>query len=199
VPLSTATADALLAYLAANDVLYMSAHSAWSATGGNELAGGTYARLAVTWGTPSSNSVALAGTPYNVNAPAGSTCAFVGFWTALTGGTFAGMVPAGNAAGYAFSAPSSTGTLLAPGSAYVANATVCAFPTGGSVLPGGLAEGTIYYIKSPSSDSFELSATSGGSAITLTSDGSGFVQGITPESFGSAGTFTVSSGTWSLV
>jgi len=198
-PLSTTTADALLNYWAANDATYMSLHSAYSASGANELIGGSYARVAVTWGSASSNSIALSGTPYNMNAPASTTVAFVGFWNASTSGTFAGMVPAGNATAYAFSAPSSTSILLAPGSSYAANTQVVVFNTGGSTLPSGLTAGTIYWTKSPSSDSFQLSATNGGAAITLSGDGSGYVQAITPETFGGAGTFAVSSGTWSMI
>ncbi len=198
-PLSTTIADDLLNYWGSNDATYMSLHSAYSASGANELSGGSYARVAVTWGSASSNSIALSGTPYNLNAPSSSTVEFIGFWNASSGGTFAGMVPAGNASAYAFSAPSATSTLLAPGSSYSANVQVVVFNTGGSALPSGLTAGTVYWTKSPSSDSFELSATNGGSAISLSADGSGYVQGITPETFGSAGTFTVTSGSWSMV
>jgi hypothetical protein len=77
---------------------------------------------------------------------------------------------------------------------------VVVFNTGGSALPSGLSAGVIYFVKSPSSDSFQLSATTGpGSAITLSGDGSGIVQAITPEAFGSQGTFSLSSGSVSMV
>jgi hypothetical protein len=196
---STVAADYMLDQLGSNKALWMSLHSAYSATGANELSGGTYARVAVTWSAAASNSKSLSGTPYNLNAPASSTVAFIGFWDAATSGNFQGMFPnAAGASAYGFAAPSSTGVLLAPGSAYAANATVCVFPSAGSALPGGLTAGTVYYVKSPASDSFSLSATSGGSAITLTSDGSGIVQAVTVETFGSAGTFTLNSGSVSL-
>ena len=193
-PLSTADINALLSTWASG-ALYVSVHSAYSATGANELSGGSYARVAVTWGSPAGGSIALSGTPYSVNIPASSTAAFVGFWSALSGGTFQGMFPGGNAPAYTFAAPSSTDTLLAPGSAYVANQPVVVFPTAGSTIPTGLTAGVIYYVISPSSDSFELSATSGGSAINLTADGSGIVQAITPDVFGSAGTYSVAGAT----
>ena len=198
-PLSTTVADDLLNTWGSTYATYMSLHSAYSASGGNELSGGSYARVAVTWGSASSNSIALSGTPYNLNAPSSTTVEFIGFWNASSSGTFAGMVPAGNASAYTFSAPSATSTLLAPGSGYSSAQTVVLFNTGGSTLPSGLTAGTIYYVKSPSSDSFQLSASSGGTAITISADGSGYVQAITAESFGSAGTFTVTSGSWSMV
>ncbi len=88
--------------------------------------------------------------------------------------------------------------MLAPGSSYSANQTVVVFPTAGSTLPSGLTAGTVYYVKSPSSDSFSLSASSGGSAISLSADGSGIVQAITVETFAGAGTMPVASGSVSL-
>jgi hypothetical protein len=201
VPLSTLSADTLLDSWGTNEAKFASLHTAYSATGSNEVTGGSpaYARQSVTWSSAAGNSKALSGTPYSFNVPGSATVEFIGFWDAATSGNFAGMFPAGNAAAFAFSAPSSTSTLLAPGSSYASNQQVVVFVTGGAALPTGLTAGTIYWTHSPSSDSFQLSATSGGSAISLSSDGSGIIQAITPEAFGSQGTFSLSSATMSLV
>ena len=199
-PFSTYASDYMLDQWGTNHGGYMSAHSAYSSSGANELAGGSYARVAVTWASASAEVKSLSGTPYTINCPASSTVAFIGFWDASTSGNFSGMSP--NAAGaspYAFAAPSSTGILLAPGSAYTANQTVVVFATGGSTLPTGLTAGTIYYVKSPSSDSFQLSASSGGSAITLSADGAGYVQAISVETFSGAGSLSVTSGSMTLI
>lgn len=194
-PLSVTAGNGLLSQWDTAYASFASLHTAYSATGANEVSGGTYARVAVTFGAPSGEVMTLTGTPYTLNVPASTTVAYVGFWSALTSGTFGGMFPAGSASAFAFAAPSSTSTLLAPGSGYTSNQQVTVFATGGSTLPTGLTAGTIYFVKSPSGDSFQLSATTGpGSAITLSSDGSGIVQGIAPEVFGSAGTFTLTSG-----
>jgi hypothetical protein len=182
-----------------NKGLYMSLHTAYSAAGASEVAGGSYARLATTWGTASGGSMALASTPYTFSVPASTTVAFLGFWDQLTTGNFSGMTALGGGSAYAFAAPSSTGVVLAPNSGYVANQPVVVFNTGGSSLPGGLTAGTIYYVITPASDSFSLSATSGGSAITLSTDGSGLVQAITTEAFVGAGQYVVNSGSWTLV
>ena len=199
-PFVTFAANYQLNQWAANHGLYASLHSAYSATGANELTGGSpaYARQAITWASASGEVLSLSGTPYTFNVPASSTVAWIGFWDASTSGNFSGMLPAGGAAPYTFAAPSSTGVLLAPVSAYSANQPVVVFPTGGSTLPGGLTAGTVYFVKSPSGDSFSLAATSGGSAITLTSDGSGIVQAITAETFAGQGTYGVNSGSWSF-
>lgn len=199
-PFSTYASDYMLDQWGTNHGTYMSVHSAYSSSGSNELAGGSYARVAVTWSAASGEVKSLSGAPYTVNIPASSTVAFLGFWDASSSGNFQGMTP--NAAGaspFAFAAPLSTGILLAPGSAYTANQTVVVFPTGGSTLPTGLTAGTVYYVKSPSSDSFQLSATNGGTAITLSADGAGYVQAITVEAFSGAGTLSVTSGSMTLV
>lgn len=194
-PLSVLSADAILDWWGTNKALFGSLHSAFSATGANELSGGSYARKAFTWATAATETKNLSGTPYTWNVPGSSTVAWIGFYDALTGGNFQGMTPAGNASMYAYAAPASTSTLLAPGSTYSANQQVVVLPTGGSVTPGGLTVGQIYFVKSPSGDSFQLSATSGpGAAVTLSADGSGLVSLITPEVFGSAGTFTLTAG-----
>jgi hypothetical protein len=200
VPLVSVSENYALDQLGSNKLLYASLHTAYSATGTNELTGGSpaYARVAVTWSSSSGGSKSLSGT-YNLNVPASTTVEYIGFWDASTSGNFQGMFP--NAAGnnaYAFAAPSATGVLLAPGSAYTANQTVVVFASPGSTVPAGLTAGTVYYVKSPSSDSFSLSATNGGSAITLSTDGSGIIQQIAVEVFASQGTFTITAGSLSI-
>jgi hypothetical protein len=59
-----------------------------------------------------------------------------------------------------------------PGSA-LANGTPVALS--GASLPTGFTAGTVYYVVASSGSTFELSATSGGSAINSTSTGSGTV------------------------
>lgn len=200
-PLSTAAADYLLDQFGTNKALYGSLHTAYSASGANEVTGGSpaYARQALTWASAASNSKALSGT-YSWDVPASTTVGWIGFWDAVTAGNFAGMAAAGDASAYAFTVPSSTSTFLAPGSAFTSNEQVVILPTGGSTTPSGVTVGTIYYVKSPSGDSFQLSASSGpGAAVSITADGSGIIQPITVEAFGSQGTFTLSAGTASQV
>lgn len=56
-------------------------------TGAGELTGGTpaYARQAATWTTPTTDTLTLANQPL-FNIPPSSTAAYVGFYTAATGG-----------------------------------------------------------------------------------------------------------------
>jgi hypothetical protein len=71
-------------------ITHISLHTADPGTdGSNEVTGGSYARIAVTWG------VAASGTKSNTGSlafqvPSGTTITHVGGWTALTSGTFRG-------------------------------------------------------------------------------------------------------------
>jgi hypothetical protein len=196
--------DALNGGSPSSIIAYASLHSAYSATGANELTGGSpaYARQAVTWsassgGPPATKASASVAGAFNV--PASSTVAFVGLWSAVTSGTFAGMGPNDAGTPYCFTATlASPGVFTAPGSSYSNGNTVVVLPAIGATLPTGVTAGTVYYIVSASGATFELSATSGGSAINLSAAGAGLVVAITPEVFGAQGTYTLSSETLSL-
>lgn len=180
--------------------------SAYSATGtANELTGGSpaYARQAVTWSAASGGSKTDASVAGAFNVPAGSTVAFVGLFPGLSATTnFAGMGPNDAGTQYAFTATlASPCVFTAPGSSYSNGNTVVLFPGAGGTLPTGspgFVAGTVYYVVSASGATFELSATSGGSAINSSAVGSGIVQALTLETFGAQGTFTLSSETLSL-
>jgi hypothetical protein len=185
-------------------IYYASLHTAYSATGGSEVSGGSYARVqlgtsgadwsAATNAIPSVKALGTAPSAFNV--PAATTVAYIGFWSASTSGTFAGMGPNGGATQYAFTVTlASPGVFTAPGSSYTNGQTVVVFNAAGATVPSAFTVGTIYYVVSASGATFELSATSGGSAINTAAAGAGLVQAITTESFGAAGTFTLTTST----
>jgi hypothetical protein len=71
---------------------FASLHTATpNASGSNEVSGGSpaYARKALTWAAASGGSMATSNTPV-FDVPAGTTVAFVGLWSAGSGGTFYG-------------------------------------------------------------------------------------------------------------
>jgi hypothetical protein len=193
--------DALNGGSPSSIVGYASLHTAYSITGANELTGGSpvYARQAVTWSAASGSSKASASVAAAFNVPAGSTVSFVGLWSAVSGGTFAGMSVNGGATQYVYTAATSGNLFTAPGSAYSNGQIVCLLPAPGYTAPGGFAVGTLYYVVSVSGTTFSLSATSGGGAITVSAAGSGIVQAATVESFAAQGTFTLSTETLSIV
>lgn len=85
-----------------NGATYISLHTADpGATGTSEVTGGTYARVATTWGTVSNSSVT--GSAATINVPASTTITHWGLWTAVTAGTFyyGGTLPANETFGAA--------------------------------------------------------------------------------------------------
>lgn len=83
-----------------NGATFISAHTADPGdTGSNEVTGGTYARVATTWGTVGGSAVT--GSAVTLNIPAGVTITHWGLWTAGTAGTFyyGGALPASESFG----------------------------------------------------------------------------------------------------
>lgn len=56
-------------------------------TGATEVSGGTYVRVAVSWGAASGGAVANSGA-LTINLPASTTAGFFGIWSASTAGTY---------------------------------------------------------------------------------------------------------------
>jgi hypothetical protein len=179
---------------------FASLHTAYSATGTNEVNGGSpaYARKAITWSSASGGSKSASSSPV-FDVPPGTTVAFVGLWSLSSAGTFSGMGPNGGASQVAFTAATTGNLFTAPGSTYTNGQTVTLFPGAGATLPGGFTAGTIYYVVAASGATFSLSATFSGGAITVSAAGAGIIQGITLESYGAQGTFTLSSDTLTIV
>lgn len=74
---------------------------------------------------------------------------------------------------YIFTAVSADDLLTVTGNPFVNTDTVNVAPNAGATLPAGIAEGVVYFVISVSGNAFQLAATSGGSPIDLTTDGSG--------------------------
>jgi hypothetical protein len=191
--------DALNGGTPSSIIGWASLHTAYSTSGANEVAGGSYARQTVTWSAASAGSKASSAIGGTFSIPGSTTVLFVGLWSASTSGTFAGMGSNSNGATpFAYTATlASPSVFTAPGSSYSNGTTVVLFPGAGTTTPTGFTVGTVYFVVSASGATFQLSATSGGSGINASAAGSGIVQGITPEVFGAAGVFTLSTETLS--
>jgi hypothetical protein len=196
--LTTAAKDVMLEALdesQASGAKFGSLHSAYSATGTNELTGGTpaYARIGATWAA-ASGGAKNSSAQMVFNVAAGSTVRFVGWWTAVTGGTFLGMTPNGGTVPQAFVVPV-IGTefleCVAHGFANGDTVTVWAVP--GDPLPAPLVEGNVYFVVGQTTDHLQISLTSGGAAIDITAIGAGTLQKLVSELFGGQGTHTVTT------
>lgn len=180
---------------------YASLHAAYSATGANELTGGSpaYAREALTWSASSGGTKSTASVAGTFNVPAPGTVAYVGLWSASTSGAFAGMGPNGGAAQYGFTSTAASPVVFtAPGSGYSNNQTVTLFDSAGAVISPDFTVGQIYYVTNASGATFQLASSSGGTAVNSASAGAGIVQAVAVETYGSQGTFTLTSDTLTL-
>lgn len=194
-PLVDAGRNAMLSGGLGNVITHISLHSGDpSTTGTNELTGGSpaYARKAVTWNAAASglrtNNGALV-----FDVPTGITVYHVGFWSALTVGTFYGYFPVG-AASYAVQGATflaSTDVFTSYGHGYSNDQRILVYDLNQAGVPTGFTEGTVYYVIGSTTDTFQLSATSGGASVAGTTDGEVAVQRCTPEVFAAQGTYTI--------
>ncbi|HAK63584.1 MAG TPA: hypothetical protein DCO82_10140, partial [Alphaproteobacteria bacterium] len=161
-------------------------------SGANEITGGSpaYARKAVTKNAAASRALTFTANPV-FDVASGVTVRWWGGWTASTAGTCLAYGPVGGTP-FEFICDLTAETVIAPAHG-LSNGQMIVFY--GGTVPGGLTEGTIYYVISAATDNFQVSATSGGSAINLTAQAAATVlcSRIIPEAFGSQGTFTLQS------
>ena len=69
---------------------YASLHSAEpNASGSNEISGGSYTREAISWAA-ASNGTAASNANITFDVPGSTTIAWLGYWSAASGGTFYG-------------------------------------------------------------------------------------------------------------
>lgn len=177
--------------LGALTITQASAHTGFpGGTGANEVAGGGYARVAVTFGAAAAGIRSLSA-GVNLTIPAGTTVRWLGLWN---GGTFLGYAPNAGVP-KEFVCTTASDLITCPGHGYVDTNKVVFY---GDTTPSPLVEGTVYYVRDATTDTFKVAASPGGAAIDLTTaGGSGcVVSAITEEVYGGGGTHTIS--TWVL-
>lgn len=141
---------------------FASLHTAYpGTTGANEVAGGApaYARKAIVVNAAAGGSRLLnAAVTFDVPA---CTVKWIGFWNA---GVFVDAVPNGGATPKNFMAQPSTDLIYATGHGFADTQKIVFF----GVPPTGLTEGTTYFVRDSTTDTFKVAATAGGVAIDLT-------------------------------
>lgn len=162
--ITDARANAMLdAEFAALDKL--SLHSAYSTTGANEIAGGSYARQTVTWSAAASRSKSSSAAVSFTGLPAAASVAFVGVWNSA-GSVFRGMTANGGNE-FAYQVGVTPNTIIVENHA-LNNGDYVVF-TG--VPPTGLTEGIVYFVVGVTlgdPDTFQVSLTFGGAAVDIT-------------------------------
>lgn len=170
--------------------------NAGEATGGSPA----YARVASVWSAAASSQKAET-SALAIDVPAG-TYGFFTFWNASSGNSgtqYLGYAPFGGALavkGFASIDPTLTNDqFFAPGHGMSDGDRVLVYNNFGGTIPVGLTEGTVYFIVSSATNTFKVSATSGGAAVDITALGNGtvFYQRVVPEVFGTQGQITAAA------
>jgi hypothetical protein len=171
-----------------------SLHTAYSATGTNEVTGGSpaYARKSITMAAAASRSRASSSSPV-FDVPAATTVRFIGLWT-NAGTVFRGMFANGGTE-KGFQVDLTNNRILCEGHGLVNDDKVVFY---GGTVPTGLTEGTVYFVVGNTAsdpDYFQVALTSGGAAIDITAQPSAQckLSKIVEETFAAQGTFTVTS------
>ena len=140
-----------------------SLHTAFpGTTGTSEVTGGApaYARKNITMGASSGGQRTLsAAVTFDVPA---TTVRWIGFWNAAV---FIGTAANGGATPKNFMAQPSSDLVYSTTHGFADTAKIVFF---NGTPPGGLVEGTVYFVRDSTVDTFKVAATSGGVAIDIT-------------------------------
>lgn len=196
-PLTTAGRNALLD----SGKSVFTHFGAFTDVGTTEVAGGSYARQAITWAAAGSGVVAHSGT-LTVPIPAGTTVQTVGDFSASSAGSIYSY------AGYHSTAPpKGFGSVLASSDVITSYAhglttddRVFVWAVNAEAIPTGLAALTLYFVLASglTTDAFKLSTSSGGASAAITTDGEIAFQKTVPNTFASAGNLVLSAGNHTL-
>lgn len=176
-------------------------------TGGTEVSGGSYARVAITNNTTNFPNATLGNPSTKKNGTVITFPTATANWGTVIGMGFYDASSAGNllawspltGTSYAYTAATSD-TFTAPGSAFSNTDTVRLLFDLGGTTPTGVNTTTTYYIISASGATFQLSLTSGGAAVDITAAGSGRIALLTSKTIqnGDTASFAVDAVTIAL-
>jgi hypothetical protein len=159
-----------------------------------EVSGGSYARQAITWASASSGTRANTG-DITIPIPASTTVVAVGVWNASTAGTLQGFWQIGSTINGVGTATASSETIASFAHGLSNTDRVFVTAPAGSTLPAGLSVTTLYFVVGATTDSFQLSLTSGGSAENITANGEVAFFRTVPQVFSSAGNLILPTST----
>ncbi len=165
---------------------------AYSDLGVTEVAGAT--RQAVTW------TAAAAGVRDNSGAltipiPAGSTVQTVGIWDAATAGLSEAFLQVGSTLRGVASVDTTVNDIFqSDGHGLADTNRVFVTTVAGETLPAGLSATVLYYVITATTDTFQLSATSGGASVAITGLNEFAWFRTIPETFSNAGNLIIAAG-----
>jgi hypothetical protein len=162
-----------------------------------EVAGGSYARQAVTWGTAASGKASNTGA-LSIPIPAGTTATVLGLYDALSSGNLLGLVGLGSS-GQLTQGVATVDTadlFTSNGHGLTTDDRVFFSTVNGESLPTGLSATTLYFVLASglTANAFKVATTSGGTALDITVAGEVAFWKTVPNPFASAGNLTVAIG-----
>lgn len=166
-----------------------------------EVAGGSYARQAVTWqaaGTPAAGQAGNNGA-IAIPIPAAATPIVLALYDASTAGNLLGTLPYGSAgqpvSGVGSVDAIATDLIQSNGHGLTTDDRVFVSTVNGEALPAGLSATTLYFVLASglTVDAFKLSTTSGGAATDITALGELAFFKTVPNAFASAGNINLAT------
>lgn len=172
-----------------------SLHTAFpGTTGANEVAGGApaYARKNIVMGAAAGGQRTLAAA-VTFDVPA-TTVRWVGYWNAAV---FIGTAPNGGATPKNFMAVPATDLVQSVAHGYADTQKIVFF---NGTPPAPLVEGTVYFVRDATADTFKVAATAGGAAIDLTATATFgcVVCAVTEDVYAAQGTHQLTTTTFTI-
>ncbi|MBA3405297.1 MAG: hypothetical protein H0U13_11550 [Gemmatimonadaceae bacterium] len=170
--------------------------SAMTDLGVTEISGST--RQAITWAAAASgirdNAGAIA-----VPIAAGTTVMVGALYSALTAGNLEGWFQIGSTLRGVGTVVTIAGDAISSNGHGLANTNrVFVTTVAGEALPAGLSATTLYFVVGATTDTFQLSLTSGGAAVDITGLGDVAWFRTVPEGFTNAGNLNIAAGALDL-
>lgn len=196
-PLTTAGRNALLTS-GASGITHIGALTAIS---GTEVAGGSYARQAITFAAASGgirdNTAQL-----TIPIPAGTTVVAIAGYDASSAGNQLSLDPYGSSGQVlkGVGTAATTDLITSNGHGLTTDDRVFVAAVAGESLPTGLSASTLYYVLASglTTDAFKLSTSSGGTAVDITAVGELAWFKTVPNTFSSAGNLVIAAGAYDL-
>lgn len=171
---------------------------AYTDLGVTEVTGGSYARQAITW-TAAASGVRDNNAQLTIPIPAGTTVPVGSVHSALTAGNLEAWFQIGSTLRGVGTVVTAAGDAISSNGHGLANTNrVFVTTVAGEALPAGLSATVLYFVVGATTDTFQLSLTSGGAAVDITALGDLAWFRTVPETFGSAGNLIIATGALDL-
>lgn len=168
---------------------------------GTEVAGGSYARQAITFAAAASG-IADNNAQITIPIPAGTTVVCLAAYDAASAGNRLSLDPWGSSGqvlkGVGTAATSDT--ITSNGHGLATDDRIMFVAVAGESLPTGLSATTLYFVRATglTADAFTVATTSGGAAVDITAVGELAWFKTVPNTFASAGNIVLATGAYDL-